>query len=134
MWRGGSTGRRRDDGGRGMARGVRTQIVAACLAGGLALLARGDEPTSPGGREIPPALAPFEYLVGSWKGAARPAANPIRGWTETHAWAWTFERGVPSGLSVTFEPAKLLKSARLTFDPASKTYTLLGPGPDGKAL
>jgi YHS domain-containing protein len=103
-------------------------LLASILVG-TGIPARGDDAP---GREIPAAYAPLEYLIGSWNGTARPAANPIRGWQESHAWAWTFEKGVPSGLSVTLRNGRLLTSARLIFDPAGTRYVLTGTGPDGK--
>ena len=111
---------------------LRRGILAVGL--GLGLVAAGaDDPPSTG-REIPKAFAPFEYLVGSWKGTGVPTANRVRGWPETHAWAWTFEKGVPVGMAVTMEGDKLLARAKLAFDPATETYTLKGDDPAGKPL
>ncbi|MDR3621474.1 MAG: hypothetical protein P4L85_19140 [Paludisphaera borealis] len=79
------------------------------------------------GREIPPPFAPFEYLVGSWKGQGVSRDDPsqrFRGWPETHAWAWTFSGGKPIAMSVTFQGSKLLKAATLTFDAAKDRYQL----------
>ncbi len=76
------------------------------------------------GREIPAPFAPFEYLIGSWKGTAYPPANRVRGWNETHAWAWKFEKGNPVGLSVSIDGGKTLTKGQITFDPATKKYTL----------
>ena len=63
-------------------------------------------PTIRPGRDIPAAFAPLEYLVGRWKGQGVPKDNPaqqFRGWTESHAWAWIFAEGKPTGLSVAIE-------------------------------
>ncbi len=97
--------------------------------------------------EVPPAFAPFEHMVGGWKGTAKPAANPLKGWQESHGWAWKFEKGVPVGMSLEFRGDKSLGSGRLTFDAATKAYHLDGldaggkpvrfvgtMSPDGKAL
>src|SRR6476646_7706894 len=90
--------------GGAMTTGLRSVIVAGCL--GMALVgggarAEGDAAASgSSGREIPEQFAPFEYLIGSWKGAGVPTANRVKGWNETHAWAWKFEKGVPVGMSV----------------------------------
>src|SRR5262245_40350970 len=83
-------------GGRAMGR-KRVPVSAGLGAAvvGLAALSSADEPQATAfGREIPAPFAPFEYLIGSWKGAGVPMANRIRGWGETHAWAWKFEKGV----------------------------------------
>jgi YHS domain-containing protein len=83
-------------------------------------------------RDIPPAFAPFEYLVGSWKGQGRPkdkSANQFRGWSETHAWAWIFEKGKPVGLTLTIEGGKILSTARLSYDVERKRYRLEGNEP-----
>ncbi|MFO0909662.1 MAG: hypothetical protein U0794_15170 [Isosphaeraceae bacterium] len=97
--------------------------------------ARDDEPAASAvSSEVPPAFAPFEYLIGSWKGAARPTANPTRGWPETHAWAWAFDKGVPTGLAVTLQGNRQLASARLTFDAKASQYTLEGRTGDGKPV
>jgi YHS domain-containing protein len=83
---------------------------------------------------VAPALAPFEHLVGAWKGQAIPAANRLRGWPETHRWAWTFDRGAPSGMAIDIDGGKFIKSARLRFDPAAKRYVLEAKGLDGKPI
>jgi YHS domain-containing protein len=111
--------------------------LAALLAGsivGAAILdslssARGDDAET---REIPPAFAPFEYLVGKWKGQGIPkddSANKFRGWTETHSWAWIFAKGKPTGLTLTIDGGKFLAAGKLTYDPALKHYRLEGTGP-----
>lgn len=87
------------------------------------------------GRDIPAPLAPFEYLVGRWKGSATPknSAQSFRGWQETHAWAWIFEKGKPTGLSVSIEGGKILASGKLTYDAARKIYRLEAVEPKPKA-
>jgi hypothetical protein len=94
---------------------------------------RADEP---GPREIPPAFAPLEYLVGRWKGQGVPkenGANQFRGWTETHNWAWNFAGGKPSGLAVTIEGGKLLAKGKLSFDAARNRYRLEATEPKPSA-
>jgi YHS domain-containing protein len=96
--------------------------LATTVAGSAA--GRGDEA---GPRDIPSALAPFEYLIGRWKGQGIPkekGANQFRGWTETHTWAWTFAKGKPAGLSVTVEGGKVFRAAKLWFDQARGRYRL----------
>jgi YHS domain-containing protein len=117
-----------------MSRIVRTGAALAWMS--LALVAharlmaasRADEPD---GRDIPPAFASFEYLVGRWNGQAMPkdSAQSFRGWPEVHTWAWIFTKGKPSGLSVAIRGGKVLADARLTFDPARKRYRLDGTAP-----
>ncbi len=84
--------------------------------------------------DIPAAFKPFEHLVGAWKGAGIPEANKIRGWPEKHNWAWTFEKGAPSGMSVEMQQDRTLSKAKLTFDPKTKQYHLDGVDPDGKPV
>jgi YHS domain-containing protein len=95
----------------------------------VAQAARGDESDL---REIPQAFAPFEYLVGQWKGPGIPkdnAAQQFRGWPETHSWAWIFEKGKPVGLSVTIEGGKFLTKGKLSYDAERKRYRLEGTAP-----
>jgi hypothetical protein len=83
-------------------------------------------------RDIPAAFAPFEYLVGRWKGQGIPkekGAIRVRGWPETHSWAWIFRDGKPSSLTLTIEGGKVLATGKLSFDATSKHYRLEGRGP-----
>jgi YHS domain-containing protein len=78
-------------------------------------------------REIPASFAPLEYLVGSWKGQGVNLEDPsqrVRGWTETHAWAWTFADGKPVGMSVALENSRTLKAGKLSYDEARGVYVL----------
>jgi YHS domain-containing protein len=117
-----------------MGRIVRTGAVVASLSLAVILGARGlsaapaDEPV---GREIPPAFAPLEYLVGEWNGAAMPknSSQSFRGWIESHTWAWTFAKGKPTGLTVAIQGGKVLADGKLTFDPDRKRYRLEGTAP-----
>ena len=86
----------------------------------------GSADDSPG-RDIPPAFAPFEYLVGRWKGQGVPkdnSAQRFRGWSELHAWAWIFTKGKPTGLSIAIEGGKVLAGGKLTYDAGRKRYRL----------
>ena len=118
-----------------MHRIVRTAAMPASLAVALALgagLVTGARADEPGGRDIPPAFSPLEYLVGRWpKGQAMPkdSAQSFRGWSEKHTWAWIFTKGKPSGLSVAIEGGKVLAEGKLTFDAARKRYRLDGTAP-----
>src|SRR5262249_3005197 len=93
-----------------------------------ARLMPGSWADEPDGRDIPPAFAPFEYLLGRWNGQAMPkdSAQSFRGWPETQSWAWIFTKGKPIGLSVTIQGGKVLADGKLTFDPARKRYRLEG--------
>lgn len=82
--------------------------------------------------EIPEPFAPFAHMVGSWKGTATPVANRVKGWTETHGWAWKFDKGVPVAMTVEFDGDKAIKKGLLTYDAKAKTYKLDGTDGDGK--
>ncbi len=90
-------------------------------------------------RDLPPALAPFEFLIGRWKGQGVPRDNPsqrFRGWTETHTWAWVFAGGKPVAMTVMAQGGKVLSQGTLRYDRASKRYSLDAkePGESGKAV
>ena len=117
-----------------MTRIVKAGSVAASVSlavvfgiGGLAAWAADET----GNRDIPPAFAPLEYLVGEWNGAATPknSSQSFRGWLESHAWAWTFAKGKPTGMSVAIKNGKVLADGKLTYDPGSKRYRLEGTAP-----
>jgi YHS domain-containing protein len=99
------------------------------LAAGLTATSAG-----PGLDDVPESLAPLEYLIGGWKGVAAPQANRLKGWSETHRWAWKFAKGAPVGLSVTLDNDKLIKQGELSYDDATKTYRLKGTSPDVKPV
>jgi YHS domain-containing protein len=112
-------------------------VFLACATSASSLAYAGDDPGDD--REIPPAFAQFEYLVGAWKGQGMPkdsSAQQFRGWEEKHAWAWIFIKGKPAGLSFTIEGSKILASGKVTFDAEKKLYRLEGkaPGARGKAI
>lgn len=82
--------------------------------------------------EIPAQYEPFEHLIGPWKGTAVPAANRLKGWSESHTWSWKFVKGTPVGITVEFKGNKTIKSGSLNFDAATKKYTLNGVDPNDK--
>ncbi len=84
--------------------------------------------------EIPAPFAPFEHMVGAWKGTATPVANRVKGWTESHAWAWKFEKGKPVAMTVDWQGDKTLTKGQLTFDGAEKKYRLDGADAAGKPV
>jgi hypothetical protein len=90
--------------------------------------ARADD-GSPG---VPEAFRPFAHLIGSWKGVGIPEANKVKGWPETHAWAWAFDEGEPVALDVTIEGDQMLESARLGYEPELEAYRLEGHDPKGE--
>jgi YHS domain-containing protein len=115
-----------------MTRCVLTLGAALVVASAAGASLRDDPAES---REIPPEYTPFEYLLGQWKGQGIPkeaGAQQFRGWTEKHAWSWTFSKGKPTGLSVTIEGGKIIASGKLTFDPKREVYRLEGKTPEGK--
>jgi YHS domain-containing protein len=86
------------------------------------------------GGEVPERLAPFEHMIGSWKGQGIPTANRLRGWPEKHMWAWKFAGGVPVAMAVTLEGNKTLAKAELTCDAEGKQYRLQGTDAEGKPV
>jgi len=103
-------------------------------AGLFFILAFGSMANSATVDEVPPALLPFEHMIGGWKGTAKPASNPLKGWQESHGWAWKFEKGKPIGLTVSLEGDKTLTKGAISFDESSKKYKLDGTDPSGKAI
>ena len=70
------------------------------------------------------ALTQFQDLVGGWVGTGQPKRGSATGaWREKAEWRWKFE-GDQVALEYAVDEGKLLKSARLTFDPAKKTFRL----------
>ena len=84
--------------------------------------------------EIPAPFAPFEHMVGAWKGTASPVANRVKGWPESHAWAWKFDKGKPVALTVDWQGDKTLAKGQLNYDAAEKKYHLDGTDPAGKPV
>ncbi len=109
-----------------MTRTLRIFAMLLAVGGPLATRVRAQSD------EVPEALAPFEHLVGAWKGAGIPAANKVKGWPESHAWAWAFEGGKPVAMTLTLEGNRAVRSGRLTVDPAGPTYRLDAVDADGK--
>jgi YHS domain-containing protein len=101
-------------------------FVACVAAAGFGPVAAADP------EDVASSYLRLEYLVGSWKGQAapkEPSAQRFRGWPETHAWAWVFQKGKLVGMKLTIEGGKTLASATLTYDPASKRFRLEGNAP-----
>ena len=112
-----------------MPKPVRTRLLLSVLSilSGAATASAAVQPAGGEGRDLPPALAPFEFLIGRWKGQGVPRDNPaqrFRGWTETHTWAWVFRGGKPVAMSVALQGGKLFSKGTLRYEPASKQYLL----------
>ncbi len=84
--------------------------------------------------EIPPAFAPFEHMVGSWKGTASPTINRVKGWSESHNWAWKFEKGKPVAMTMEWQGDKTLAKGLLNYNKTDKKYRLEGTDPTGKPV
>jgi len=70
------------------------------------------------------ALTQFQDLVGGWIGTGQPKRGSAAGaWREKAEWRWKFD-GDQVALEYAVEEGKLLKSARLTFDPAKKKFRM----------
>jgi hypothetical protein len=84
---------------------------------------------------IPEPLAAFEPFVGAWKGMGIPAADRLKGWRESHNWAWRFERGRPVGLSWSLDANKILSAVQIDPDPVHKgRYLLTGKNAEGRQI
>jgi hypothetical protein len=92
----------------------------------------GDEPVP--SLEIAPALQPFEALIGQWKGTAIPTANRLKGWRETHDWAWRFKSGRPVGISLTLTGNKTLQRGLITVGTKPGTYILEADSAGGASI
>ena len=110
---------------------LRNSVVAAaiivCMQGAVATGADDDH-------RVPAPFEPFEYLVGSWTARAIPAVNRLKGWPETHAWAWRFEKGTPVGLTVAMKGDRLFTEAKLSYEASTKTYRLEGTDSEKKPV
>jgi YHS domain-containing protein len=70
------------------------------------------------------ALEEFNSLIGGWRGVGMPRRGSRRGaWIETAEWVWDFSK---HGVAIKYivKKGKQLQSARLTYDPKSKQYSL----------
>jgi YHS domain-containing protein len=70
------------------------------------------------------ALAPFNDLIGGWRGAGQPRRNSTAGaWIEKAEWIWEFDGGTP-GIRYAVKDGKLLESALVTWDGEAKLFRL----------
>ena len=83
------------------------------------------------------ALAPFNVLVGSWKGTGTlDAPKSDKGkefWTETVTWGWKF-KGTDAWLTAAFEGSKHFTSGELRYLPGTKTFRLTVTTPEKQSL
>src|SRR5579864_1575717 len=107
---------------------------ALALVVGMAIGQNSSDASDESARAIPDAFAPFEHLIGGWKGTGIPTANRVKGWPERHLWAWKFANGHPAAISLTTEGSKILAKGQLDYDPATKRYRLEGADPSGKPI
>lgn len=112
-----------------MMRGAIAIVMAGAMLGGHSSTAEESARS-----EVPAGFAPFEHMIGGWKGMGIPAANPLKGWPETHHWAWKFAGGNPVAMTVTTEGGKVLRQGQLSFDAASRRYRLEGTDPADKPV
>jgi YHS domain-containing protein len=68
------------------------------------------------------ALAQFNSLIGGWRGVGQPRRGSAAGsWQETASWVWDFSQPAPA-IRYEVSDGKLLKEARLTFDPSAGLF------------
>jgi YHS domain-containing protein len=84
--------------------------------------------------EVPTPFARFEAMIGGWKGTGVPSTNRLKGWPESHSWAWKFVKGTPVGMTLAIEGGKVFTKGELSFNPATKKYTLAATDLAGKPI
>jgi YHS domain-containing protein len=84
--------------------------------------------------ETPAPLARFEGLVGGWKGTATPTVNRLKGWQESHSWAWKFAKGEPVGVTIAIEGGKIFTKAEIAYDAKGKGYNVAASDAAGKTF
>ena len=107
---------------------IRLALPMLVLLSVVAVPGRGDDGT------VPDEFAPFEHLIGAWKGQGIPQANRVKGWPERHLWAWKFQKGQVIGLNVELEGDHTLAKGTLGYDSKAQRYRLAGTAPDGKPV
>ncbi len=76
------------------------------------------------------ALASFNELIGGWRGVGMPRrGSNVGAWFETADWVWDFKEKTPA-IKYDVKQSQLLKSARLTWNPAQKQFQLKAILPD----
>lgn len=82
--------------------------------------------------DLPSTFQPLAPLIGTWKGQVAPTADRLRGWVETHEWAWAFENEQPVGMSVRFSNSRFFQEGRLSFDSTTERFRLAVKDPSGR--
>ncbi len=76
------------------------------------------------------ALEEFNSLIGGWRGVGQVRRGSNRGaWLEQAEWVWQLKSDQPA-LRYVVEKGNQLKTAKLTYDPKSKNYSLEAVLPD----
>jgi YHS domain-containing protein len=77
------------------------------------------------------ALAQFNSLIGGWRGVGQPRRGSAAGsWKETANWVWDFSQPAPA-IRYEVTDGKLIKEARVTFDPSSGLFHVAATLADG---
>jgi YHS domain-containing protein len=77
------------------------------------------------------ALAQFNSLIGGWRGVGQPRRGSAAGsWKETANWVWDFSQPAPA-IRYEVTDGKLIKEARVTFDPAAGLFHVATTLADG---
>lgn len=110
--------------------GLVASIFAASTALRRAAVAAGDEKEPANAAqtlaEQKAALAEFNSLIGKWRGVGLPRRGSRAGaWTEKAEWVWRFGKN-SAAVDYKVDKGKLLQSARVTYDPERKLFSLAG--------
>jgi YHS domain-containing protein len=101
-----------------MGRCVGFAGVTLCAA----VLLAAPQATDPSAKAAKEALSPFNSLIGGWRGTAQPRRGSAAGsWRESAEWVWDFTGKTPA-IRYVVSDGKLLKSARITFDPKANLF------------
>ena len=77
------------------------------------------------------ALAQFNSLIGGWRGVGQPRRGSAAGsWKETANWVWDFSQPAPA-IRYEVTDGKLIKDARVTFDPSAGLFHAVATLADG---
>lgn len=79
------------------------------------------------------ALAPFNTLIGSWKGTGAKSDNKREFWQEKVAWEWQF-KGEDAWITLAFTDGKHFTRGTLRFVPDRSAFRLNLETPDKKSL
>jgi YHS domain-containing protein len=108
--------------------------LTACLLG-IALLGAGTLLADPAQdadqrEQSKEALGKFNSLIGGWRGTGQPKRGSSKdAWIESAEWVWDLKK-TETAITYSVKSGKQLDSARLTYDPKSRQYTLAATLPD----